>query len=451
MLCSLLAVSLSGCLIPDEIDGADADRFGAAPALNTTRTDGLVTAESKLLRWGNVSLTAGDHSDQRLCLASCMQMDCTGPDCVPADCPDASCAEYPFTLGYPPLITSIALRFPTDRTLAMRAWLVDAEGQGIAELVDSGYSFAVAKAASVHGLDAGTYAVRVYQTAGEGTHELVVRDEGVPQFKQDGLLLPDLVTLPPTDLTFQRPPEHIGVFGIPSNPVHALLADTAANEGCTIEEHTNDAPQKCLRFSNAVGNIGNGPLRLVLSLPDAATFPTSGRWTQLVQSADGWQEHRSGPTEFHVAHAHWHDAVSNRYTVHAVDVESGERGDELDVGRKTGVCFGDIGLVDLDVPRISVPTENGVQCFVPDGNGYATGLSPGWYDNYPWILADQFVDMGDAPDGVYDLCSTSNAEGMLLESNLTNNASCTRFQMTGFDIEVLDERPYHADTDNGWY
>ncbi|HEX2066681.1 MAG TPA: lysyl oxidase family protein, partial [Candidatus Thermoplasmatota archaeon] len=156
--------------------------------------------------------------------------------------------------------------------------------------------------------------------------------------------------------------------------------------------------------------------------------------------------------EFHPMHAHWHDAAANRYAVYRYDLAAQERGALVNEGRKAGVCFADIGLVDLGLPFTSTGRFSGTPCLNPAFSGeWVMGLSPNWYDNYYWILADQYVEMTGAPDGAYALCSTTNQDHILLESDYGNNQACTLFELAGNTVTVLSSEPFHRTPPGSWH
>jgi hypothetical protein len=206
---------------------------------------------------------------------------------------------------------------------------------------------------------------------------------------------------------------------------------------------------RCLRFSNAVGNAGAGPLEVRLS-PEAgagALATTGGSFVQRVYRGDGsWRDAAAGAAEFHAAHGHWHNAAANAYALYRYDEATGARGDPVGAGRKAGICFIDIGVVALDAPHVWAPRyESAAPCFSPhDEAAWFMGIQPGWYDMYPSGLEDQYVELGDAPDGSYLVCARVNQDGALLESDPGNNEACTPFRLKGDAVEALAPRPRHA-------
>lgn len=59
---------------------------------------------------------------------------------------------------------------------------------------------------------------------------------------------------------------------------------------------------------------------------------------------------------------------------------------------------------------------------------------------YPWWRADQYVDIGNAGDGVYELETCANPDALMLETSLDNNCGSAVFRLTGDKVEILEQR-----------
>lgn len=275
----------------------------------------------------------------------------------------------------------------------------------------------------------GDYTVLVRATRGAGDYE------GSIQFQPDveatsRELLPNLVTLPPRDLVLEDP------FGLPSPPAGPA-------RGCMAGETVERQVVRCLRFSNGIGNLGEGPLEMRLAKEEGpAGLAGQGKFTQRVYRADGSHEDVSaGLATFHPGHAHFHYSGAAAFRVHAHDLESGARGDVLKEGRKTGFCFGDLSLVVMGLPSTAAPRYDASGCLDPlTHDAWVTGLMPNWYDRYHWTWFDQFVDVGDLPDGVYELVSVANEDGSVRETTLADNEASAVFRLAGDKAEVLSTR-----------
>lgn len=126
-------------------------------------------------------------------------------------------------------------------------------------------------------------------------------------------------------------------------------------------------------------------------------------------------------------------------------IDAGKRGEPLGEGRKTGFCPVDSALIDPLGLGTTLPTAYGGCCYVwgfcqldyADYGEYMVGLTPGWYDVYPWWRADQYVDIAGAKDGVYELETCANPEGYMIEARSDNNCASTLFRLAGDEVEVL--------------
>ena len=285
----------------------------------------------------------------------------------------------------------------------------------------------------------GTYDVVVAARWGGASYEAAVRFFSEARPAEPRELLPDLVTLAPSDLSLETP-DYVGIsyFAFPA-PLVRDVAEAAGTRGCRVDEIVETEGRRCLRFSTAVGNIGAGPLDVLLPVD-------SQRFVQRIHRTDGgFTELEAGPAEWHATHAHWHNAAANLYTLHPYDPATGERGDALSVGKKGGICFADTGIVDVGLPSMRPPAYPGTGCVDPRAEqAWSMGISAGWYDLYGYVLSDQYLELTGVEDGTYTLCVIVNQDGTLHESNPENNESCTPFRLEGDDVILLQDPPYHS-------
>lgn len=376
-------------------------------------------------------------------LARCLAI----AECVSASaaCEPANCARHEILIpsGQDASDLVVGLRWPSIDPVWMALWIEDDSGSVIAEGRSTTIDHNGASAVLVDPAP-GRYQIAVAIMWGTSDYELAARlvhrvdSSGAPRD-----ILPDIVTLPPTDLRFEDPPGHylMNALVLPTNPV----ANAMGARYCSSDEASAGA-RLCLRFTNAVANLGEGPLDVALSAFAGATHAAGGRFVQRIYATDGsMREVPAGAAEFHAIHGHWHNAGSNAFQVYAYDAEAKIRGAAVAEGRKTGMCFADVGIVDPAWLGLGLQDHQGVQCFNPAiDREWSMGLAPGWYDSYPWLLNDQYVDVAELADGTYVLCSSANADGFLQEMDATNNEGCTAFTLSGTLVEPLDPLPYHA-------
>jgi hypothetical protein len=450
LLFALLLPALAGCLA----HGAPAKALdgGLAQPLQPL---GLAVAGTQApggqpVRWTSAATTGtGQNPHANAGLAGCL-MDrcddpptpCTAQDCerreIRIDVPDGWWGSHDGWLEF-------SIRWPTVFADWFQTRIEDASGATVA-VGKAGYMGPFALVARLDHPAPGTYTAVLVHVSGKSPYEGGVQLESRPTPAQAHDLLPDLVTLPPTDLTLDDPwEEGPGYFTFVPRSLLAPLHRAAGSHGCATEEVAAESAHTCLRFSNAVGNLGEGPLEIHLTVDQGATSMAGGHFTQRVYRSDGtYTERPGGAAEFHAMHAHWHNAAANRYAVYHYDLANRSRGDLVNQGHKAGVCFADIGLVDLGLPFTAPGRFSGAPCLNPAlSDDWYMGLSPNWYDDYYWILVDQYVEITGAPDGAYLLCSVTNQDHTLLESDYTDNEACTLFLLTGTHVKVLSAEPYH--------
>lgn len=361
-----------------------------------------------------------------------------------APCGPENCERHNFVVPEGNALSLVVgLRWPSIDPVWMALWIEDESGAIVAEgrstTIDHNGASAI-----VENARPGRYDVVVSAMWGTSDHEVAARLVPIPPTPAAPRdLLPDIKTLPPTDLRFADPPGHFiaNALVLPTNPI----ARAIGAQHCSTDEASAGA-RLCLRFTNAVANVGEGALDVALTPVAGATHAAGGRFVQRIHSTAGTvRESPAGAAEFHAIHGHWHNAGSNAFQVYAFDLGNATRGEAVAAGRKTGMCFADVGIVDPAWAGLTLPAHGGVQCFNPAIDGeWSMGLAVGWYDAYPWMLNDQYVDMAGVPDGTYLLCSVANSDGFLEESDLSNNEGCTAFRLAEGGVETLDPLPYHA-------
>lgn len=220
------------------------------------------------------------------------------------------------------------------------------------------------------------------------------QEEDPPPVDQIELLLPDLITLPPTDLR--------------------LVID-------------RERGRSFLRFSNTVANTGRGPLELK-GLP--ATGSEDFHVTQQLFGSNGevLAEPVLSSIIFHEEHGHWHLEDFARYELWSV----GPYGDLLSLLRlsaKISYCMVDTDPLDPEAD--ASPTY-------PYCGPERQGLSAGWSDEYHANLAGQWVDVSDLPPGVYALRSVADPRNDLVESDEGNNAEHIYVRLEEFSVTIIE-------------
>lgn len=423
----LFAPVLTGCL---GLSGSAVEP-AAAP-------DAVPLAGEAPALWGG-SLSAAGSPQLPLAAYACWA---GAPACEPEDarCEPGACDRVPFDVPADAgagVALEVSIRWPTEPAPVFALRVEDAAGRVVARASHS-YPATTGLTAWLEAPAPGRYEAVVSILRGSTSYEGVAQLERLPP-PDAGALLPDLAPLEPTDLTLETP-DYAGAsyFAFPVPGVREA-AEALGAKGCRLDEVVELGARRCLRFSNAVANLGAGPL-------DVRLDPVAMRYVQRVHHADGSVEERpAGAAEWHATHAHWHNAAATRFLVRAWDDAAGAAGEPLLDGRKTGICFADTGITTLGLPGTQPPREDGMGCLSPTRHGeWRTGLTPGWYDLYARLLSEQFVEVSGLADGDYAVCVVTNEDGALLESSLSNNEACTPFRLRGDDVELLRPAPYHA-------
>ncbi len=259
-------------------------------------------------------------------------------------------------------------------------------------------------------------------------------------------LLPALAVVPPHDFHLS------GVPPAPSTPLgFPFPVDTRTQSSCYAEETADTGARRCLRFTNEIRNVGAGPLELrfawVTSDGDAGVVPGDCRMQQLVHHSDGSVTYRSaGPCVFHPQHGHFHYENMASLVLRRVNRDGSTAG-VVRRSAKEGFCLADDdefwfgtwrsgprGFVGQ--PGCSLPGEFRTR---PPAVGawVHMGISPGWGDVYTWDMPEQYVDVTDVPDGLYDVVSTANPDGALLVAGVPRPSARTRICLRGDKVIVV--------------
>jgi hypothetical protein len=209
-----------------------------------------------------------------------------------------------------------------------------------------------------------------------------------------GLYLPDLRTLPLFDL-------HIRVL---------------------------PGGQRSLRLANTIWNSGQGPLELTGEF-NAVTNRT--RVVQHIHTADGgWREVLVGEFVWHPTHDHWHFDEFTLYELWTLKADH-SLDQVVASSDKLSYCVIDSDVVDRELPGFS-PRRSYANC-----GQRQQGLSVGWGDTYKSFLDGQSLDLTGLPDGFYALTSRVNPNGVIRETDYTNNSTRAYLALLGDQLIVV--------------
>lgn len=421
-LCAILIAA--GCVRPAEVGAATLDELPARVALPDGEWAGALV-------WNGTEIAAATREGPPLGLwPACLVVSCWEE----ATCEPGVCERVRFRVDAPEGETArVQVRAQSVRNYTVGPWLRVLGPAG--DLVAEGTMTDWLSIALIEEARAGEYEAEVIALYGAGRYDLAVVVER-PLPPEEGPareLLPDLVTISPSDLRV----ESTGDWYIPLPPPEAMAP------GCSWGEAIEGMARRCLRFSNGVANVGEGALEVSLAPQDAiGSFAGTGRFVQRIYASDGSvREEPVGAATFHAAHQHYHYAGLATYELYAYDAERKERGELVREGRKAGFCFYDTAMVDITRADVGPQGYDGRGCLdtaaSASGSAWYTGVSPGFTDFYGWYLPDQYVEITGIEDGVYELVSIADGYGTLVESDATNNAGSAVFRLTGNAVDVL--------------
>jgi len=212
-------------------------------------------------------------------------------------------------------------------------------------------------------------------------------------------LLPDLRTLPPSDL-----------------------------EIVTLPDSTHE-----LRLSNTIWNSGPGPLELK-GTHDPATQKTRVAPYNYTGS-DLQYNHMVGEFVWHIQHDHWHFMEFTIYELWTLS-PTGELDRVVSTSGKLSYCVVDTDMINREIEDFS-PYKRYVEC-----GATLQGLSIGWGDTYKSYLDGQSIPLAGVADGIYALKSVVNPDALLLESDYLNNTALIYLLIRGEKIALIDLNEY---------
>jgi hypothetical protein len=221
-----------------------------------------------------------------------------------------------------------------------------------------------------------------------------VLSDGAGPARAGAALYPDLRTLRPTNLYFDR----------------VVYADGSTHH--------------VLRFANTVWNAGSGRLtlegqkrsKIYQRVFDA---PKGGNLVQRIYIGND--------SIYHEGHEHYHLENFASYLLLKKDA-SGVYQATTKKGTKTSFCI-------MDTSRVSGSYS---AQFTSCGRTYQ-GMTVGWGDTYGASLIDQWVDLGTSrlADGTYAVRSTADPLNKIAESNDGNNRASTCFTVRSGTISII--------------
>jgi hypothetical protein len=197
-----------------------------------------------------------------------------------------------------------------------------------------------------------------------------------------------------------------------------------------------DSNRKILRFSNAIANLGIGPLEL---RGDMDPRTRNIKVMQHISMTDGSVLTAPvGQFYFHDSHNHWHWDGFSLYQVWTID-QNGLLLELLYSSDKVGYCLRDDALAESfwDETAQYQKAESGERFYLSCG-WQRQGLSIGWTDVYRHNTPGQFVDISGLEDGIYALRSITDPEMVIYEMDKGGNDRVVYFQLQGNRVSLVD-------------
>src|SRR3989344_851743 len=216
--------------------------------------------------------------------------------------------------------------------------------------------------------------------------------------------MPDLVPLPPQDLTLDK----------------------------------NEFGDQLLRFTTIFYNRGKGPLELRADPATAGIRSDIERTVfQRIYRNDGATRQRpAGTFLWHQEHLHYHFADFAVYDLEAIETKTPPP-DLSGVPQKSTFCIRDVSLTDLELLNKAADAAYKI-C-----GKELQGISVGWADTYFFTYPDQLLNIEDLPSGTYRLKFIINPSDRFDESDMSNNISSSliKLDVEGHTVEVVGEEP----------
>jgi hypothetical protein len=252
---------------------------------------------------------------------------------------------------------------------------------------------------------------------------LLLATLGASASAQAALLFPDLQTLPPRNLRFDR---------------------------TDVSQDSSGDLHNVLRFSNTGFNVGQGPVEIRATIDQRLSPPAGPAIQRVYDSNGGFTDFAlsSSTLYYHAVHKHYHFDNWGDYQLWTKGeydrwLASGQTVGAPDlVGTKTTSCVTDEEFVTQVAAAVWPAAYPPSKCMPNANNVIAQGLSGGWGDTYDYYRFEQWIDLGQSrlADGVYVLRSVADPENLVYESpskadgareSAASNAATTTFTVSG--------------------
>jgi hypothetical protein len=225
-----------------------------------------------------------------------------------------------------------------------------------------------------------------------------------------------------------------GFSGVPMELVPNLRPQPASNLFIQMTD-TGAGVQRVLRLASRISNYGEGPMEIVGQIVGAdPNFPVPA--TQVVRWNNGQTTPEpAGEFEFHPEHGHWH--WENLVRFRLMNVVNAD--DPYDPANTEAASTPKVSFCLLDSEKIPGFTGSGQprRAHYQSCTGNVQGVSAGWTDVYGANLPHQWVVIEGVPDADYWVVLEADPEGILRETDETDNRSAIKINITNNAVTIL--------------
>ena len=183
-----------------------------------------------------------------------------------------------------------------------------------------------------------------------------------------------------------------------------------------------------LRFDSTVWIGGNGPLEIQgFRRPDSNVMDAYQYFIGPGGSEDGSQPAGTLRFDAKTGHDHWHYQPFARYTL--LDASA----DEVRASHKAGFCLEPSVGIDLLTTGAVYRPDLGTRtdCGTESSRWVREVLPVGWGDTYEEFLPGQSFDVTGLPNGEYRIRVEANPQGLLAETDTTNDVADRTVEILG--------------------
>ena len=187
-----------------------------------------------------------------------------------------------------------------------------------------------------------------------------------------------------------------------------------------------------LRFDSVVVNVGPGAFDVYGQA--AGADGTRSVMQRLQDGSGGWVEVASPARMFFAGdgHNHWHVRDLQDWTIARLN----DPASVLRRGAKTGFCFWDNYDYTATGPIVYHPSTTSA-CMQAANGTVPMGLSVGWGDEYPSLIAFQYIDITGLPNGDYLVTLEADLANEFVEQDEENNAGWATIRIKRKAVIVL--------------